>query len=116
MVRYAPAVYEYEAPQGPTTASYQIRTANRTTALREVPRRPGNVMISQRSDRTRLYPELGANKIEVWRTCLEKGYLTIPPEWREMLEKQHLRPDQFATFLRVKESRLGADSPVSTSP
>ncbi len=100
------AVYEYEAPQGPATASYQILTANRHDGYFEkFLGDQGTLLISQRSDRTRAYPELGAGGVKVWLECLKEGDLTAPPEWRDLMEKQHMTADQFLAFLTVTESR-----------
>ena len=100
------AVYEYEAPQGLVTASYQILTANRHDGYFEkFLADRGTLLISQRSDRTRLYPELGIGSAEAWVVCLKQGELTAPPEWRDLMEKQHMSADQFMAFLMVAESR-----------
>jgi len=99
------AVYEYDAPQGPVTASYQILTANRHDGYYEkFLGDQGTLRISQQSDRTRLYPELGAGGAKAWLACLKEGDLTVPPEWRALIEKQHMTAEQLLAFLTVDES------------
>ncbi len=99
------AVYEYDAPQGPATASYQILTANRHDGYCEkFLGDQGTLLISQRADRTRLYPELGAGGAKAWLACLKEGDLTAPPEWRDLIEKQHMTAEQLLAFLTVDES------------
>ena len=107
-------VYEYEASQGPATASYQIVTANRHDGYFEkFLGDRGTLLISQRSDRTRVYPELGAADADAWLACLKQGDLTAPAEWRDLMEKHHMSADQFAAFLMVTESRDPMVEPLS---
>jgi predicted dehydrogenase len=111
------AVYEYETPQGAVTASYQTLTANASEGYFEkFMGHKGTLAISQRSDHTRLYPEMVGSEAAAWVTCLKKGYLTAPQEWRDLLEKQHMTTDQFAALF-VNESdpvleRLSCGLPV----
>jgi predicted dehydrogenase len=114
------AVYEYEAPQGPVTASYQILLANRHDGYFEkFLGDRGTLLISQRSDRTRVYPELMGSDAASWLTCLQKGDLKAPKEWRDLLERQHRSANQFADLFRVNESepmveQLSCEVPVKT--
>jgi len=99
------AVYEYEAPQGAVTASYQVLSANRYDGdIERFLGDNGTLAISQRSDRARLYPDLiGGSDAAPWVACLKKGYLTVPPEWRALLERHHKTDEQFAELF-VHES------------
>jgi len=99
------AVYEYEAPQGAVTASYQVLSANRYDGyIERFLGDNGTLAISQRSDRARLYPDLiGGSDTAPWVACLKKGYLTVPPEWRALLERHHKTDEQFAELF-VHES------------
>jgi len=92
------AVYEYEAAQGAVTASYQVLSANRYDGyIERFLGDNGTLAISQRSDRARLYPDLiGGSDTAPWVACLKKGYLTVPPEWRALLERHHKTDEQFA--------------------
>jgi len=92
------AVYEYEAAQGAVTASYQVLSANRYDGyIERFLGDNGTLAISLRSDRARLYPDLiGGSDTAPWVACLKKGYLTVPPEWRALLERHHKTDEQFA--------------------
>jgi predicted dehydrogenase len=96
-------VYEYETPQGAITASYQILTANRHDGCFErFLGDQGTLDISERSDRTRLYPDGVSSGAAVWVACVKKDYLSVPLEWREMVEKG-MTAEQFAVLF-VDES------------
>jgi len=107
------AVYEYEAPQGAVTASYQVLSANLYDGyIEKFLGDNGTLAISQRWDRTRLYPDLiGPSDVTPWVACLKKGYLTIPPEWRALMERQHITDEQFAGLF-VHES-LESPGPIA---
>ena len=94
------AVYEYDAPQGAVTASYRTITASRHDGhLEEFLGDKGALVISERSDRTRLYPEWVGPGAAAWAPCVEKGYLTASPEWRTLLEKYGMTLADFAGLL-----------------
>jgi predicted dehydrogenase len=91
------AVYEYETPLGAVTASYQILSASRYDGyIEKFLGDKGTLALSQRSDRTRLYPDLAGSEASPWVACLKKGYLAPPPEWRALMERQHMTDEQFA--------------------
>jgi predicted dehydrogenase len=107
------AVYEYETPQGAVTASYQVLPANQYDGyIERFLGDSGTLAISQRWDRTRLYPDLmGPSNTAPWVACLKKGDLTIPPEWRTLMERQHVTDDQFLGLF-VHES-LESPGPIA---
>lgn len=107
------AVFDYETPQGPLTASYQVVSGNRYEGyIEKFLADTGTLAISQRSKRTRLYPDWVGGKMDLWVASLKKGHLTVPPEWRLWLERQRVTEerltDAFAGLL-VMETPEGFD-------
>jgi predicted dehydrogenase len=107
------AVYDYATPHGALTASYQVLSGNRHDGyVEKFLADTGALAISQRSDRTRLYPDWVGGKMDLWVASLKKGYLTVPPEWRLWLERQRVTEEHlteaFAGLL-VMETPDGFD-------
>jgi predicted dehydrogenase len=108
------AVYEYQTSQGGATASYQVLSGSPYDGyIERFLGDRGNLSISERWERTRVMPNIGAaiGWADPWLDCLKKGYLTVPPEWLSRLKGQHMTAEQFGTFF-VDESHPSVD-PVS---
>jgi predicted dehydrogenase len=96
------AVYEYDAPQGAVTASYQTLTANgHESYFERFMGDKGTLVVSERSSLTRLYPEptIGRDGLVKWATGLKEGYLTASPAVMAMVSRMTV--PQLAQVLRV---------------
>ena len=107
------AIYDYRTPQGAVAASYQVLSGNRYEGyVEKFLGDKGTLAISQRSDRTRLYPDWVGGQMAQWVAFLKEGYLTVPPEWRVWLERQRVTEERLAEAfagLFVLESPEGID-------
>lgn len=104
------AVYEYKTSRGMVTASYQVLSTSRYDGYVErFVADQGTLSISERADRTRLFPGMGISPgwASPWYSCLKKGYLTVPPEWRRLLEERHVTEEQFGAFLIDESHPIG---------
>lgn len=111
-------VYEYKTRRGVVTASYQVLSTSQYDGYFErFVADQGVLSISERASRTRLFPGLGISpgSASPWRSCLKKGYLTIPPEWHRFLEERDMTDDQFVAFL-VDETQRTPDQVSCTLP
>ncbi len=85
------AIYEYDTPQGPVTASYQTLSANGNQGYFEkLMGDRGTLILSERSDLTRLHPEPAGGPALTWAQCVRNGYLTAGPEWMKLVERMSL--------------------------
>jgi predicted dehydrogenase len=97
------AVYEYDTPQGPVTASYQTLSANGNQGYFEkFLGDRGTLVLSERSDRTRLYPEPSDTPAIAWARCVRNGHLTADPEWLKLVERMSM--EELAAALTVSDS------------
>ncbi len=97
------AVYEYDAPGGPVTATYQTLSANGNEGYFEkFMGDQGTLVISEFSDRTRLHPEPSDKPATTWAQCVRHGYLTAQPEWMKLVERMSL--EELAKTLTVSGS------------
>jgi len=94
------AIYEYDTPQGPVTASYQTLSANGNQAYFErFMGDQGTLIMSERSDLTRLHPEPAGGPALTWAQCVRNGHLTAGPEWMKLVERMSL--EELASALAV---------------
>ncbi len=97
------AVYEYDTPQGPVTASYQTLSANGNQGYFEkFMGDRGTLVLSERADRTRLYPEPMGEPATAWAKCVKDGLLTAQPEWMKLVERMSV--EELAGALTVSDS------------
>jgi len=97
------AIYEYDAPQGPVTASYQTLSANAHQGYFEkFLGDQGTLVMSERSDLTKLHPESTGRPALTWARCVKDGYLTARPEWMKLVERMSL--EELAGALSVGDS------------
>lgn len=94
------AIYEYDTAWGPVTASYQTLSANSNQGYFEkFLGDRGTLVLSERADRTRLYPEPMGEPATTWATCVRNGYLTAQPEWMKLVERMSF--EELAATLSV---------------
>jgi predicted dehydrogenase len=94
------AVYEYDTARGAVTASYQTLSANSNQGYFEkFMGDRGTLVLSERADRTRLYPEPTGEPAIAWARCVKNGYLTAQPEWMKLVERMSL--EELASALGV---------------
>ncbi|MGE5294226.1 MAG: hypothetical protein ACM3VT_05305 [Solirubrobacterales bacterium] len=97
------AVYEYDTAQGPVTASYQTLSANGNQGYFEkFLGDRGTLVLSERSDRTKLYPEPSGDPATDWAQCIRNGDLTAQPEWLKLVERMSV--EELAGALSVSDS------------
>lgn len=100
------AVYEYDTPRGPVTASYQTFSANGHEGYFEkFLGDRGTLVLSERSGRTRLHPEPMEKPATDWARCVKNGYLTARPEWMKLVERMSV--EELASALTVTDTDLG---------
>jgi predicted dehydrogenase len=86
------ALYEYKLPSGSVVASYQTVRGN--TSERYFEKFLGNegtLIMSERPDLTRLYPEVTGTEALAWAQCIRSGGLTAPADWLKRVEKLTLK-------------------------
>ncbi len=97
------AVYEYDTSQGPVTAFYQTLSANGNQGYFEkFMGDRGTLVLSERVDRTRLYPEPSDMPATAWAQCIRNGDLTAQPEWMKLVERMSV--EELAKTLTVSDS------------
>jgi predicted dehydrogenase len=97
------ALYEYKLPSGPVVASYQAVRGN--TSRRHFEKFLGNegtLVMSERPDLTRLYPEPADGNALAWARCVRSGCLTAPADWLKRVERLTL--SQLAHALSVTDT------------
>ncbi len=99
------AIYEYRLPSGPVVASYQTLRGN--TSGRHIERflgDEGTLIMSERRDLTRLYPEVTGTEALAWAQCIRSGCLTAPADWLKRVEKLTL--NNLAYVLSVTDTDM----------
>ncbi len=111
------AVYEYETTEGGVTARYETLTANSHEGYFEkFMGEKGTLVLSERSDVGRLYPEPAIRREDVikWAVELKAGRLTAPKAAMEMIERMTV--EQLAQVLFIAPTPDPIVTGVSQAP
>jgi hypothetical protein len=97
------AIYEYEASQGAVTAFYQTITSNSNNGYYErFMGDQGTLIISEYSNRNKIYPESRSVDGQNWLECIKKGDLAAPEEIMKTIDTLTL--DDLARIFFVDET------------
>jgi len=101
----AAAIFNYDTPQGPVTATYQTLVGNRHDGyLEKFMGNKGTLVLSERSRVGTLYPEpaIKGDDYVRWATGLKEGHLTASEQVMKLVETMSIK--QLAQVLSIDDT------------